>query len=96
MIPKAKDFSGDNANGNGGGMGKARDFTSVNGDSASGSGRTKAMEFYGGTGVMAKSMSAKQGDTAPRSIPRIKVTNALPAGGARKITLPAGPQMHRR
>ena len=95
MIPKAKDYSGSSSNG-GGGMGKARDFTSVNGDSAGSGGRTKAKEFYGGTGIMAKSMSAKQGDTAPRSIPTIKVTNPLPAGGTRQITLPRGPQMHRR
>lgn len=100
-MKKATDYSsGMPASGGGGGMGKAHDFTSVNGDSVGGGGGKKAKEYYGSVNQKAPSMGAKHGDAAPRTIgstvPGITAKSMLPRIGTRQVTLPAGMQMKRR
>lgn len=96
MIPKAKDYSSAAAGSGSKGMGVARDFTAVNVGTPNGNGKTKAATYYGGDKEMAKSVPGKKVSEVVRTIPGIKVTNPLPSGGTRQVTLPRGAAMQRR
>lgn len=95
-MMKAKDYSGMASNGGKSGMGTARDFSSTGASSGSVPTNSKAKSFYGGTDSKAKSMGSSKGETAPRSIPGMKTTMPMPAGGTRQITLPRGATMARK
>ena len=93
---KPKDYSSAAAGSGSKGMGVARDFTALNVGTPSGNGKTKAATYYGSDKETAKSLPGKKVAETSRSIPGIKVTNPLPPGGTRQVTLPRGAAMQRR